>query len=373
MIYIACFAVSTFFAWLANKKAKNKIWFYALSIVSIAIVALLAGLRDPSIGIDTEHYMTKHLYWDGAIKSATLSEYVYEYVVSGYGEPFFALLIGIVSQFTGSFPAFLIICHTIIIGCVYFGAFRLREHINPEIVLIIFYLFFFNHSLNVLRQYMAMAIVFLFFADILEKKYLKFCLGVLLALQFHTISLVAFGLLVVHIILYVPQKIGTIFQRKAALTVLLAAGVIGFSPLVHLAMKFGFLNKRYKFIFESEKIEPAVIIMLIVAVGLFAAWYFRREMREKSQHYDYFVMCSICYLILLGLTFTVSSSKRIGLYFGFADMATLALMESAQTDKKKKWLVRAGIVGMAFVYWFYVYIFRGASATFPYIFTSSWL
>lgn len=371
MLYIAGFGISVLFAWLARKKIENKIWFYVFSVISIMSVALIAGLRDPSIGIDTEHYLTKNLYWDGAIKASTFWEYVYEYITSGYGEPFFALLIGFVSQLTGSFAAFLTICHTVIIGCVYFGAFRLRKHINPEMVLLIFYFFFFNHSLNILRQYMAMAIVFVFFADILEKKYIKFCLGILLALQFHTISLVAFGLLAIHIILYVPQKIGTMFQRKAALTVLLTAGVVGFSPLVHLAMKFGFLNKRYKFIFESSKLEPAAIIMLFVAMGLFAAWLFRKEMKQKSDHYDYFVMCSICYLIILGLTFTVSSSKRIGLYFGFADMVTLALVESAQTDKNKKWLIRAGIVGMAFAYWFYVYIFRGASATFPYVFSST--
>lgn len=368
MIYIACFAVSALFAWLANNKAKNKIMFYIFSAVSIAVVVLLAGLRDFSIGIDTENYMTRALYWDGAIKSATLTDYIYKYIISGYGEPFFALMIGIIAQFTGNFKVFLTLAHLVIITCVYIGAFRLRKHINPEWVLIVFYFFFFNHSLNIIRQYMAMAIVFAFFADILEKKYIRFCLIILLALQFHTISVVAFGLLIVHIILYVPQKIGTMFQRKAALTVVLLIGVLGFSPLVRIAMKIGVLNKRYEFIFDEEKIEPALIIALCVIVGLAAAFYFRKEMRAKSDCYDYFVMCSICYLILLMLTFTVASTKRIALYFGMADMVTLALIESAQTDKKKKWMVRAGILGMAFVYWFYVYVFRGASETIPYIF-----
>ena len=364
MVYIACFAVSAFFAWLA-KKTGSKTKFILFSVISISVTVLLAGLRDFSIGIDTENYMTRTLYWDGAIKSATLTDYIYKYIISGYGEPFFALLIGVVAQFTGDFKIFLSIAHLVIVTGVYIGAFRLKKYVNPEIVLLIFYLFFFNHSLNVIRQYMAMAIVFAFFADILERKYIRYCIAVVVALQFHTISVVAFGLLAVHIILYVPKKIGTVFQRSAVLAVLLAAAVLGFSPLVRLAIKLGFLNGRYAFIFEGE-IEPAVIIMLCVAAGLAGAFYFRREMREKCPFYDYLIMCSVCYMILLILTFFVASSKRIALYFGMADMVTLALIESSQTDKKKRMLVRAGILGMALIYWVYVYAFRGASATVPY-------
>lgn len=365
MVYIACFSVSAFFAWLA-KKTVSKTKFILFSVISISITVLLAGLRDFSIGIDTENYMTRALYWDGAIKSATLTDYIYKYMISGYGEPFFALLIGVVAQLTGNFMVFLCVAHLIIITGVYVGAFRLKKYVNPEIVLLIFYLYFFNHSLNVIRQYIAMAIVFAFFADILEKKYIRYCAAVIIALQFHTISIVAFGLLAVYVILYVLQKPGTVFQRSAVLAVLLAAAVLGFSPLVHLAIKLGFLNRRYAFIFEGD-IEPAVIIILCVAAGLAAAFCFRREMRGKCPFYDYLIMCSVCYMILLMLTFFVASSKRIALYFGMADMVTLAFIESSQTDKKKKILVRTGILGMALIYWVYVYAFRGASATVPYV------
>lgn len=366
MIYIACFALSLLFAWLANNKAKNKAVFVLFSILSISVVVALAGLRDFSIGIDTENYMTKSLYWDGAIKSATLTDYIYKYIISGYGEPFFALLIGVIAQLTGDFRLFLIIAHLVIVSGVYIGSFRLKKYINPEWVILIFYLFFFNHSLNVIRQYMAMAIVFAFFADILEKRYIRFSIAVIFALQFHTISLVAFGLMGVNIILNAPVKLGTVLQRKIALTGLLTACVLGFAPLINLAMKIGILNKRYKFIFEDD-IEPAAIIEIFVVIGLVAAFWFRKEMRAKTEHYDFLVTSSMCYFILLLLTFFVGSSKRIGLYFGMADMVTIALIESAQTDKKKKWLVRTGILVCTFAYWFYVYVMRNASETIPYV------
>jgi len=364
MIYLGCFAISALFAYFASK-TENKYRFYTFSAISIAVVVLLAGLRDATVGIDTGNYLTKNLYWDGAIKSATFVDYFYEYIISDYGEPLFALIIGIIAQTTGDFNFFLIITHLMIITCVYIGAFRFKKYARPELVLLVFYLFFFNHSLNVMRQYVAMALVFVFLPDLLEKKYIKFSIAVLVASLFHTSALVAFGFLLLYIIIYAPIKIGTPLNRKIAVSALLACGVLGFYPLAKIAIKFGVINKRYMFLFESSKIEPAVIIIAIAVLGLAAAFYFRNKLKEM-EYSDYFVMCSVCYAILLLLTFTVSSSKRIGLYFGMADLVTLGVIQKVQTEKKMKILVYLGIIGVALCYWVYVYALRNASGTLPY-------
>ena len=366
MIYLVCFAVSAVLAHLAGK-TENKKLFYFFSVLSVSVVVLLAGLRDFSIGVDTVSYMEKKLYWDGAIKSATFRDYILFYIDSGYGEPIFATLVGIVAQFTGNYSIFLTIVHAIIVICVYIGAIRLKKWVNPEIVLLIFYFFFFNHSLNGIRQYMAMAIIFAFFADLLEKKYLKFFLAIILALTIHTISVVAFGFIALHFIMYNEKIPFTLRQREIGVIVLLGLAVFGFKPLVYIAIKLGVLNKRYGYIFENN-VEPALIIILIVLAGLAAAFYFRKEIAEKCEHSEFFIMCSVCYLLLLMLTFFVALTKRIAIVFGMADMVTLALVQSSPTEKKKKILATAGVLGIAFVYWFYVYIFRNASQTFPYNF-----
>ena len=53
MIYLACFAVSGFFAYLANRTDKRRM-FLLFSFISILIPVLLAGFRAYSIGIDVE-------------------------------------------------------------------------------------------------------------------------------------------------------------------------------------------------------------------------------------------------------------------------------------------------------------------------------
>ncbi len=366
MIYLASFAVSAVLAHFAAKQ-KNKPLFYLLSFFSVAVVILVAGLRDFSIGIDTISYFEKKLYWDGAIKSATFRDYILFYIDSGYGEPLFAALVGIVSQFTGDYSVFLTLVHAVIIICVYVGAMRLKEWVNPAIVLLIFYFFFFNHSLNGIRQYMAMALIFAFFADLLQKKYLKFFIAVLVALTIHTISIVALGFIALHLIMYHPKMPFTLRQREIGISALLGLAILGFKPLVYIAVKLGILNKRYFYIFQSN-VEPAIIIALIVVMGLAAVFYFRKDITARCEHSEFFIMCSVCYLLLLMLTFFVALTKRIAIVFGMADMVTLALIQSSQTEKRKKILVTVGILGVAFVYWFYVYIFRNASHTFPYNF-----
>ena len=187
IIYLVYFAVSAYFAYLARESESRK-KAILFSLVSIAIPVLLAGARDFSIGIDVENYRTLTRYWMGAASSESLLEYLTIYSASGYGEYIFALYIGLIGQLTGDFRIFLALSHLVIVSGVYIGAFRQRKHVDPVLVLLLFYLFFFSHSLNIIRQYMAMAILFAALADIEQKKYGRYCIAVGVAVMIRPAS-----------------------------------------------------------------------------------------------------------------------------------------------------------------------------------------
>lgn len=371
MIYLVCFAASTLFAHLANKTdKKNK--FIIFSFVSIAVTVLLAGLRDYSIGIDTMNYLIKDRYWAGAISSNSLLDYLKFYFPLGYGEPLFALLVGVIAQYTGSFSFFLLVCHAIILACVYIGCFRFRKYINPAFVLVLFYLFSYNYSLNIMRQYMAIAIIFAFFADIHEKKYLRFCISVIIAALFHSTAIISLAFLLLYFLLYYQPKNNIINistrQRMPLIAGFLFIVVLFFKPIISVLMNIGVLNKRYGFFLDPANASPALIVSTIAILVILTADYCRKEISEKFEKYVFFFMCSVSYFIILQLTYSVYFGKRISLYFEMANLITIGLIENSQKSKKVQKVVRVIILFIALLYWIYSNLLKNSNKTLPYAF-----
>lgn len=366
MMYLVCFALSVLFAYLAHR-TKSRRNFYLFSIISIALPVLLAGLRHYEVGIDTMNYYTKSLYWAGAMRADSLLEYLKYYFSKGFGDPLFALMIGVVAQTTGSFTVFLLLAQTIIMAGVYIGIFRHRKYVNPAFVLAIFHLFFFNSTLNVMRQYMAMAVLFAFLADIPQKNWKRYLAGVYIAMMFHSTAIIGVAPLFLYAVLEFKKDKGlSPLKREIAVSGLMLAVVVLFVPIIRFLTSINLLNDRFLFFLEDDAVSPAVIMMGVLAIGLAGAFLFLKQIRKNCPSADFYIFNSMVYMVLLQLTFFIAYGKRIGLYFAFADLITIGLVEKAPTDRKMRWIVRGGLLAVALVYWLYVYWLRNASETFPY-------
>lgn len=366
MIYLVCFALSVLFAYFAQKSKSSKC-FCLFSVVSIAFPVLLAGFRHYDVGIDTLNYYTKNMYWAGAVQAESLLEYLKMYFPKGYGDPLFALLIGVIAQTTGNFTLFLVVAEAIVITGVYIGVFRHCKYVNPAFVLCVFYLFFFNSTLNVLRQYMAMAVLFAFLADIPRKKWLRYLVGVYIAFTIHSTAVIGLVPMFLYGVLEFKKGRGlSSFKREMLVSGILLGVVILFVPIIQLLTSIGLLNDRFLFFVENDAVSPAIIMMCALAIGLLGVVLFIKQIREKCPVADFYIFNSLVYMVLLQLTFFVAYGKRIGLYFAFADLITVGLVEQASTKRKTQWLVRGSFLTIALVYWLYVYWLRNASGTMPY-------
>lgn len=397
-MYIACYALSVLFAYLAYKEGKGR-KFVLFSVISILIPVLIAGLRDYSIGIDTMNYYEMERYWGMASEADSFGDYLAFYVPKGYGELFFAFVVGLVGQ-TGSFTLLLFVIHAWIMICVYIGAYRLREHVRPWLVLLLFYLAFFSHSLNVMRQYMALSLVFAFLADLPQKKYLRFVLAVDIATLFHASGLLSFGLLLVHWLLYGDfGKIRkewnpTLRQRQIGTFAAVATMVVLFNPAVRLAIKAGLLHKKYLYYVKDIFAGYNLLVILFLAVELVALWVLYQNLREKNREFVFFATISVVYFILYQSTAFVMYGKRIAACCSLANLITLAMLPTGLgneisvtlpkqlggktftffrflgklDEKQKELLGTVLVIGVVFVYWAYVYLLRNSSETMPYRF-----
>lgn len=374
-IYLVYYGVSAYFAWLAFKTSdKRKIWLY--SMISIALPVILAGLRDYSIGIDVENYRSMARYWYGAVRRDSLYEYLAYYHRTGSGEYLFALLIGLVESTTSNFHLFLMLCHLIVVTGVYIGAFRHRDIVNPALVLVLFYLFFFSHSLNIIRQYMAMALIFAVLKDLENGKYLRYIVTVLVASMIHITALIALGALLIHVVLYgyycIPLRGKKIVPKMNARVIFTLAGlqilVASFRPVARLLYRIGLFPERYSYYLYPQGLSPALIVMGLLVVELVVVLFCRGLMRNKTSMFAFFAVSSGCYLILQELTGIISFGKRIAGYYSLCNLVTIALIANSVKNRKARMMANTGIVLIALAYWLYIYIYRNASETFPYAF-----
>ncbi len=398
MIYIVCFAISVMFAYMAYRDKKEQ-KFILFSVLSILLPVFLAGLRDRSIGIDTSNYYEMERYWSVASVSDSVWQYMAGYSQRGLGEYFFALLVGIIGQ-TGNFTLLLLIIHAWIIFFVYVGAYRLREHVQPWLVLVLFYLAFFNHSLNVMRQYMALSFMFAFLMDLPQKRYLRYMIAVAVATMFHTTALLSLGLLLIHWVLYGDferLKAGlnpSLRQRQIFIFTAVAALIVIFNPLVRLLISVGLLHEKYMFYVKNPFKSYNLLVTLFLLVEMGAIWFLRNNLKEKKPIFETFFTFSVVYFLLYQVTAVTTYGKRIAACCSLANLVTLAMLPQGLGDaieftlprwlggkhivvfrflgsldaKKKQTLGTILVICGVLVYWLYVYMLRNASKTMPYRF-----
>lgn len=174
------FILSTCLAMYAQKR-ESKFCVFIL----IMIVSLVAGLRDYSVGTDTKYYHTIfNNYYNGG--GVYFREVVFMYFSK------------VLMRFTGNdrivFLFFSFLTNSLIIGRLW----KWRDKGSFALMVFLYLNIFFPESLNIMRQFVACAIIFWAFDYVIEKKYKKFILCVMIATCFHISSLVAFSFYPIH-------------------------------------------------------------------------------------------------------------------------------------------------------------------------------
>lgn len=390
MIYLLCFALSSLFAALANRAQRR--WKVILfSAISILLPVLLAGFRDFSIGIDVENYLYKDYYWVG-VRTRDFWDYLRYYHSLGRGEYVFVFLLAILGKLTANFRVFLFLSHTVIITTMYVGAWRQRKSADPALIMMLFYLFFFNHSLNIIRQYMAMAMIFAAFKNVTERKYLRFCLVVLAAYTIHSASVLALSIPLIHFFLYgntaegcyrlgkrswMSYKRFPLRVRKLLLSLGLAMVVIMLVPVCRLLLSLELISRKYNFYLDNAQINYSGIVTLMLLVEMAVVLLMRKHLKARCAHYDFYTTLSAVYLILLQLSAMIYSGRRIALFFALPNLVTLAYLAEAAPAYLGKYihlrpaalnrLAKCVILAAGLVYWTYFYVLKNASQTFPYL------
>ena len=179
-IYFFVLFLCVLLSYWANKYQLRRVLFW-LS----ALFVCFTGFRAYSVGIDTENYIQ---IWDEILMGKlTLVE------------PGYAWLNEFLQRFTDNPTILFLVCSAVIYPLIIYRLWDFRIIASFHVMIATFYMCDLMLSMNIIRQYMAVAIVFYFSRYLFRGNYIVYIIGVLLATTFHYSSLIALSLFAIEL------------------------------------------------------------------------------------------------------------------------------------------------------------------------------
>ena len=365
-MYQLIFGIALAFFYFSEKTEK-KIVKWTLVMMALLLPSWLAGVRDFTIGSDVLLYgkgwFERACSYDSLVSFMNKAN---EYSI-GIG---YATVNYLVSRMTHNFHVFLFVYQFIQVCIVYLAVKPLEKEISITFAFFVYFFCYYNMSLNILRQIMAVMIVLFGYRYVLKHNLFKFLLTIVVAYTFHSSAIIGLALYPINWAL--NNKSLKKISRIAIIVGSLGAA-IGYQGLLYIFSKMGVLSlERYlHYLSDTDVVGRYVRLIYWVIILALIIWRGKKCIRnnEKSLTLEmYMIMSGILSVIaFLGSTWIV----RIAYYFDVYQIVFLPILVqnlpfSLGKKKNKGGYLLIGILLIAF--WIFNYVIRNGANTYPYIF-----
>jgi hypothetical protein len=344
---------------------KPKIISIFFLLVALLLPSIIAGCRDLSIGTDTSGYVERH--FDAAQSSATYMLFLSEYTDSrSWLEPLYGLLTYVVASHTTNIAWFLFSIQFIIVSLVYLSASKLRNYAPVCFSMFIYFMFFFNESLNLARQYMAQSFCLLSFTFLLERKILKSFFVFLPALGFH---ITAFIYLAVYPIFYFTNRNSVRIIRIYKILGLLASVIIltCLEYIIDFIVSNGMIgSKFYQYVSGDDASFPVAIFTCSMVLFMILHYANRWEI-DKIKYYFFFEYITLLCILLSPIGMINVTAIRCIDYFLFLSIVFLPmLLYNYQNIRISYKNIFPFIICFMLFYWYMTFGVANIARTIPY-------
>lgn len=331
--YIICTILSCFLTFVGTRikyRSFNN-FFFALAIFC---PCFLAAVRDSTIGTDVALYgdrvfmLAQNMSLPSLIKTTNQ-------------EPLFLLLAYITAKY-GNRYIYYFVLQFLVVAPLYFTILRKNTRKKAWLGMLIYFMWLYGYTLNLMRQTIAIAIIIFGTKYILENRNIKYMLSVLVAMGFHSTGILGFiPLFMYKLLVYegnirsknrsisfngkslfnISAKSFDWFKKKYSilfkgLYVLLVVGIVlAGSRIIQLVYiltgKFGYQVNHISGSFDFN-------LTYFIAMGFIALFLYRLlkiQRIEKMAHNQLYMLLIICGIILFQLMGISFQMYRVSLYF----------------------------------------------------------
>lgn len=343
LLYVSILIVALGFAYLSQKRNKK---FYLFLLV--AILTFAAGFRSVSCGVDTPTY--------------------YEHITNGFPyhwqfrEEGFRLIANFFMDSFQNPQLVFVFCAFVTNLLILLRLWDFKDDANFGFMTLLYLLLYYSNSMNIMRQYVAVAVIF-YGTRYLNRNKLLFIPFVIAAFFIHRSSLLALG--------YFAISLWTSFTKKQKQIFFLPLLLVMIGAVGYVASYLASDITSYR----SQMVQNLNItyfyILIVFAFTIFLQkknLYIKVTSNNKMRHYDgYAIDKDIVYYVFIGLVFSCLSMffafvGRTGLYYSIFDIVFWGIAcKKFKNARFNKFLI--------LVYAFYIFglvIFRNDCLLFPY-------
>lgn len=380
--YLIAFGLSIFFLAVGENEKHNK----GLRLLSIAIGLLipmfLAGLRKVGIGTDTEVYT--NVLFNAAMNSESFIDYLNHSVYSNFQykpvtnwEIGYNLLVYVATKVTNSIQGVFFVTHAIIIGAIYVGTKKVNGVHQTWWSMAAFYFLFYGVSLNLMRQWLAISIIYYGYHFLQRRQFGYYILVIILALQFHYSSILGIlvALVYAYFMYYKPKtviavngkRMQLIESKLLLLTFICLLSLLFLGVLASILGSINTIFARYSKLYISGTITimPMQLIRrLPIGFILLVEW---KKIKSNTRSVGFLCGMFLMDIITSQLGGITDQSARLGYYFSVYEILLFSeLIRTPSLKKREIYLVFFIIYYLATFY--YDFVLQGRAEIIPYRF-----
>lgn len=367
MTYICCFFLSVLFIKIGSiKENQNKKISAGLCFAAgLLVTAILAGLRDYSIGTDVRGY--GNVWFQRAVSSKDAYGYL-KWGTSSQVGIVYMLLNYTVSRFTDNAHWFYFVLALLINYLVFRGIYSCKDEIDISLAMLVFYFLFYNNTLNLLRQSLAIAIIISGFKFVKRKQFIKYFICVTVAFLTHSTAFVGIAVY----FLYHSYKM----KYSKLIRLGISAGLLGvalfYQSILNIAIKLGFLGTRYSFyVLDYESGGRLIRIFLFCLPWIIYFFIVYKKAYSHDGYAQFWILILTCSSMMTLIMFSNSAALRIAYFFDYFFILMIPWIAERYRIKEKQHrninLTFILITIYLLVYWWIVYVYQNHGETVPFL------
>mgnify|MGYP004598912551 CR=1 FL=1 len=365
MIYIGMFVVTILCTYIAERteKKEKKIVFVFFSILSILVPSILAGIRTLDIGIDLQVYVEKIFLL--ATRCNTFKEYFevcntdFLYMVVNY----------LVSRFTNNINWLLFVFELINMSLAYLFIYNNRKT-NPMWLSMAVYLFlFYNISLNLVRQGLAISVILFSMRYVENRKFIKFLICIVVATLFHSTAVFTIP---VYFIFNIIENAKHKKIYKFLIVSVITIAVLNYENIIKfLIYDLRILSVKYInyiTIYSREEIDFNYAFTLFRLFWIIISMICYKNLKNANEKNESYIFLLIIDLILNQIGMFSKYADRIAYYYGLPALIYMIpiLYKGFKNNSLNKFIVYLGILLMLIFYWWFIFIHFKTGETYPF-------
>ncbi|WP_350020182.1 EpsG family protein [Priestia flexa] len=247
-----------------NLRNKQKLFLF----FACAILFVVSGLRDVSVGSDTVSYInTFNFVRDNSISQSLNLYFEKGYIIYNY----------IISRFFSSAQVLLIVSSFITILLIGRFIYKNSKNVYLSIYLFITLMYYYS-SMNILRQYIAVSIIVFGYEYVKERKFIRYLFSIIVASFFHTTAVMA-------IFIYFLYTLKFSFKRVLLFLVYTLVIYFMFVPFFNFIIDLFPRYTAYESRLDSNNLASyisTIVYILILLLGLTFKYYDVDKKEGKS-------------------------------------------------------------------------------------------